>query len=70
MNSVAFLLSGVIGLNQSHIPWGMGSNPTGDMAGLRTLVKPLIIIFIQLSGCNLEVNILKKGHGITLYIFS
>jgi len=40
------------------------------MAGLRTLVKPLIIIFIQLSGCNLEVNILKKGHGITLYIFS
>ena len=30
--SVAWLLSGVIGLSQWHMTWGVGSNPTGDMA--------------------------------------
>ena len=30
--SVAWLLFGVIGFGQWHIPGGVGSNPNGDMA--------------------------------------
>ena len=46
LTSVAFLLSSVIGLSQWHIPGSVGSNPTENRAGMRTLVKPLFIIII------------------------
>ena len=39
---------------------GMGSNLTGNMAGLHNLVKLLIIIFVRLSGCNLAINYILK----------